>query len=83
MRQRPSTAAGVTFVTLEDESGQINVLVWESVGREHHRALVEARLLEVHGELQQQEGIMHLIAAVLIDRTGLLGALLTHSRDFH
>jgi error-prone DNA polymerase len=83
MRQRPATARGVTFVTLEDESGQVNVLVWESVGREHHRALVEARLLEVHGELQRQEGIMHLIAAVLIDRTRLLGALLTHSRDFH
>jgi DNA polymerase III alpha subunit len=83
MRQRPSTAGGVTFVTLEDESGQVNVIVWESVGKQHHSALVEARLLEVHGELQRQEGVMHLIAAVLIDRTRLLGALLTSSRDFH
>jgi len=83
MRQRPQTASGVTFLTLEDESGQVNVIVWESVGRQHHRALVEARLLEVQGELQYQEGVRHVIAHRLIDRTGLLGALLTRSRDFH
>jgi error-prone DNA polymerase len=83
MRQRPQTASGVTFVTLEDESGQVNVIVWESVGRVHHRALVEARMLEVQGELQRQEEITHLIAERLIDRTALLGKLLTRSRDFH
>jgi len=83
MRQRPSTASGVTFLTLEDESGQVNVIVWESVGRAQRRPLLESRLLEVHGELQQQEGVMHLIARRLIDRTTLLGELLTRSRDFH
>jgi error-prone DNA polymerase len=83
MRQRPATASGVTFLTLEDESGQVNVIVWESVGRTQRRALLESRLLEVHGELQQQDGVTHLIAHRLIDRTRLLGALLTRSRDFH
>ncbi len=83
MRQRPATASGVTFLTLEDESGQVNVIVWERVGREQRRALLESRLLEVHGELQQQDGVMHLIARRLIDRSALLGQLLTRSRDFH
>jgi error-prone DNA polymerase len=83
MRQRPATASGVTFLTLEDESGQVNVIVWERVGREQRPALLESRLLEVHGELQHQEGVCHLIAHRLIDRSALLGELLTRSRDFH
>jgi error-prone DNA polymerase len=83
MRQRPATASGVTFLTLEDESGQVNVIVWERVGRAQRRALLESRLLEVHGELQQQDGVTHLIARRLIDRSPLLGELLTRSRDFH
>jgi DNA polymerase III alpha subunit/intein/homing endonuclease len=83
MRQRPATASGVTFLTLEDESGQVNVIVWESVGRAQRRALIESRLLEVHGELQQQDGVTHLIARRLIDRSALLGGLLARSRDFH
>src|SRR6516164_2352653 len=83
MRQRPATASGVTFLTLEDESGQVNVIVWERVGREQRRALIESRLLEVHGELQHQEGVTHLIAHRLIDRTRMLGELSTRSRDFH
>jgi error-prone DNA polymerase len=83
MRQRPATASGVTFLTLEDESGQVNVIVWERVGRVQRRALIESRLLEVHGELQQQDGVSHLIARRLIDRSALLGELLTRSRDFH
>ena len=82
MRQRPQSASGVTFLTLEDETGQVNLIVWESVGREQRRALVESRLLEVYGELQREEGIMHLIARELIDRSALLGGLLTPSRDF-
>jgi error-prone DNA polymerase len=83
MRQRPSTAGGVTFVTLEDESGQVNVIVWERVGRAQRSALIESRLLEVHGELQHQDGVMHVIARRLIDRSALLGQLTTRSRDFH
>lgn len=83
MRQRPQSANGVTFLTLEDESGQVNVIVWERVGQEHRQALVESRLLEVHGELQRQDGIQHVIARQLLDRSAWLGELLTRSRDFH
>jgi error-prone DNA polymerase len=83
MRQRPQTASGVTFLTLEDETGQVNIIVWERVGREQRRALIESRLLEVQGEWQRQDEVMHLIARRLIDRTKMLGELLTRSRDFH
>jgi error-prone DNA polymerase len=83
MRQRPQSANGVTFLTLEDESGQVNIIVWESIGREQRRPMLEARLLEVTGELQRQEGVMHVVARRLSDRSALLGALLTRSRDFH
>ncbi len=83
MRQRPQSASGVTFITLEDETGQVNLLVWESVGQQQRRAMVESRLLEVYGELQREEGVTHLIAHELIDRSTLLGELLTRSRDFH
>ncbi|HEX8754736.1 MAG TPA: error-prone DNA polymerase [Steroidobacteraceae bacterium] len=83
MRQRPGTASGVTFLTLEDETGQVNIIVWERVGDEYRRPLLESRLLEVQGELQRQEGVMHVVARRLIDRTPLLGELITRSRDFH
>jgi error-prone DNA polymerase len=83
MRQRPQSAGGVTFLTLEDETGQVNLLVWESVGSEQRRALVESRLLEAYGELQREEGVTHLIVRELVDRTALLGELVTRSRDFH
>jgi error-prone DNA polymerase len=83
MRQRPQSAKGVTFLTIEDESGQVNVIVWESVGRNQRRAMIESRLLEIQGEVQRQEGVMHVIARRLIDRSALLGELLTRSRDFH
>ncbi|MFI4886368.1 MAG: error-prone DNA polymerase [Steroidobacterales bacterium] len=83
MRQRPGTASGVTFLTLEDETGQVNIIVWERIGEEYRRPLLESRLLEVQGELQRQEGVMHVVARRLIDRTPLLGELITRSRDFH
>ena len=83
MRQRPQTAGGVTFLTLEDETGQVNVIVWERVGREQRRALIESRLLEVQGKWQRVDEVTHIIADRLIDRTRMLGELLTRSRDFH
>jgi error-prone DNA polymerase len=83
MRQRPQSANGVTFLTLEDESGQVNVIVWERVGSQQRRPLIESKLLEIRGELQRQEGVTHVIAQRLIDRSALLGELITRSRDFH
>jgi DNA-directed DNA polymerase III PolC len=83
MRQRPGSASGVTFLTLEDETGQVNIIVWERIGEEYRLPLVESRLLEVHGELQRQDGVLHVVARRLIDRSRLLGELITRSRDFH
>jgi error-prone DNA polymerase len=83
MRQRPGSASGVTFLTLEDETGQVNIIVWKRIGEEYRLPLVDSRLLEVHGELQRQDGVMHVVARRLIDRSPLLGELITRSRDFH
>jgi error-prone DNA polymerase len=82
-RQRPHTASGVTFVTLEDESGQVNVLVWRALGERQHGVLVGSRLMEVRGELQREAGVTHVIAGNLVDRTFLLGALQFSSHEFH
>jgi error-prone DNA polymerase len=82
-RQRPGSAGGVTFVTLEDETGHVNLVVWERVGQAQRRALVESRLMEVRGQLQREGVVTHVIAHRLVDRTSLLGALAPASRDFH
>jgi error-prone DNA polymerase len=82
-RQRPATASGVTFVTLEDESGQINVLVWRALGEKRNGVLVNARLMEVRGELQRESGVTHVIARELADRTPLIGELRFGIHEFH
>ena len=82
-RQRPGTASGVTFVTLEDETGQINVVVWRDLGERQRRELLGSRLLAVYGVLERQGEVTHLIAGHLKDLTPLLGDLVTQSRDFH
>jgi error-prone DNA polymerase len=81
-RQRPQTASGVTFVTLEDEFGMINVVVWRQVAERQRRPLVESRLLMVEGELQAEQGVRHLIARRLQDLSSLLDGLEVRSRDF-
>jgi len=83
MRQHPASANGVTFMTIEDETGPVNIIIWESVSTAQRRPMLESRLLEVQGELQRQHGVTHVIARRLIDRTGLIGELLARSRDFH
>jgi error-prone DNA polymerase len=82
-RQRPGTASGVVFVTLEDETGCVNVVVWSTLAERQRRALLGARLLGVHGTLERQGAVAHLIAGHLVDLSGLLGELLARSRDFH
>ncbi len=82
-RQRPGTASGVTFLTLEDETGQVNVVVWHDLAERQRRELLGARLLAVYGTLERQGEVAHLIAGHLRDMTPLLGNLVTHSRDFH
>jgi error-prone DNA polymerase len=82
-RQRPSSAAGVTFVTLEDETGYLNIVVWERLADRARRALLGATLLGVYGVVQKESGVLHVIAERLVDHSELLGKLVTRSRDFH
>ena len=82
-RQQPQTAGGTIFVTLEDEHGPINVIVWRQVAQAQRRALLQARLLAVEGQWESVDGVSHLIARRLQDLSPLLGALDARSRDFH
>ncbi|MGA8862787.1 MAG: error-prone DNA polymerase [Gallionella sp.] len=82
-RQRPGTASGVTFMTLEDETGSINVVVWRDIADRQRRELLGSRLLAVYGVLERQGEVTHLVAGHLKDLTPLLGNLVTQSRDFH
>jgi DNA polymerase III alpha subunit len=82
-RQRPGSAGGVTFVTMEDETGYVNLIVWNSVAVAQRAALLESRLLEVHGKLQREGDVQHVIAEKLIDLSALLGDLTVASRNFH
>ncbi|WP_415628174.1 error-prone DNA polymerase [Pseudomonas guariconensis] len=82
-RQRPQTASGVTFVTLEDEHGMVNVVVWRDLAERQRRALVGSQLLKVSGRLEQEQGVRHLIARRLEDISPLLQGLDVRSRDFH
>ena len=85
-RQRPDTARGTVFVTLEDESGAINVIVWPRVLERHRAEVLSARLMTVQGLWQRDTAtggqVMHLIARRVIDDSALLGRLAPGSRDF-
>ena len=82
-RQRPGSAGGVIFVTMEDETGYVNLIVWNSVAVEQRAALLESRLLEVHGKLQREGDVQHVIARQLTNLSSLLGDLMVASRNFH
>jgi error-prone DNA polymerase len=82
-KQRPGTAAGVTFVTLEDEHGSVNLVIWRQIADRDRRALLGARLLGAVGRLQREGEVIHVIVDHLEDHSQLLGKLLTRSRNFH
>jgi error-prone DNA polymerase len=86
-RQQPGTAKGVVFVTLEDETGSVNVIVWKAVKEQFRDAVYRARLMAVYGVWQRDEQtggqVRHVIAKRVVDMTHLLGELSTSSRDFH
>jgi error-prone DNA polymerase len=81
-RQRPGTAKDVTFVTLEDETGTVNVVVWRDLADRQHRELIGSRLLAVTGRVEREGAVVHLIANRLADLSHLLGELTARSRDF-
>jgi error-prone DNA polymerase len=83
VRQHPGTAKGVTFVTLEDETGHVNVVVWRALAEAQHRVLLESTVMGVDGVLQVSDGVHHLIADRLHDYSALLPELAFASRDFH
>ena len=82
-RQRPDTASGVIFVTLEDETGNVNVVVWKSLSEQQKPVLLGSRLLAVHGVIERDGDVVHLVARRLEDCSRLLGRLAAASRDFH
>lgn len=81
-RQRPQTAAGVTFLTLEDESGFLNVVVWPKLGEQKRPIVRRAVLIGVVGHVQKSDGVIHLIARHLVDLSHWLGAMNLSSRNF-
>lgn len=83
-RQRPQTETGVTFMTLEDETGLVNLVVWRPVFEAHETVAKTAVLLEVHGRIQSEQGVVHLVAERLVDpRLTPDAASHPRSRDFH
>jgi len=71
------------FVTLEDETGQTNVIVWRDLGDRQRRELLASRLLAVYGKVEREDIVVHVLAQHLVDLSPMLGALATRSRDFH
>jgi error-prone DNA polymerase len=82
-RQRPATASGVIFVTLEDETGHVNLIVWNDLADRQRRELLASRLLAVQGEVQREGIVVHILARKLEDLSPMLGRLATASHDFH
>jgi error-prone DNA polymerase len=81
-RQRPQTAAGVTFMTLEDETGFMNVVIWAALAERSRDVVHDARLLGVNGRLQIADGVTHVLAEGLVDLSEFLSSMTLKSRDF-
>jgi error-prone DNA polymerase len=75
IRQRPGTASGVIFSTLEDETGIANIIIWPKVFEQYRRVVLGARLLGVRGQLQSEQGVIHIVARQLFDMSGHLARL--------
>lgn len=82
VRQRPGTANGVLFITIEDETGPVNVIIWPSLLEQQRKEVLNARLLGVYGIWQRESEVCHLVAKRLVDLSHLLGQLESASRDF-
>ncbi|SLN30524.1 Error-prone DNA polymerase [Ruegeria meonggei] len=75
LRQRPGTAKGVIFVTLEDETGIVNVVVWRKIYERFRRAVISGRLLRVTGRMQRAHSVTHVIAEEIEDISAMLDVL--------
>ncbi len=76
LRQRPGTAKGVIFLTLEDETGIVNIVVWRKIYEQFRRAVISGRLLRVTGRMQKADAVIHVIAEEIEDISGMLDVLL-------
>jgi len=83
VRQRPSTASGTIFTSIEDETGAVNVIIWPDLVERQRKEVLGATLLGVIGTWQRQGEVRHLVADELVDLSPLLGRLMVGSRDFH
>ena len=83
VRQRPGTANGVIFLTIEDEGGPMNVIVWSQVAESFRKEVLGAQMVSVHGVTQREQGVSHLVARKIEDLSWMLGELTVTSRDFH
>ena len=82
-RQRPGSASGVLFLTLEDETGNSNIVVWQRTQQQFRQPLMSAQLLLINGTLESKDNVIHIIAGALYDYTHELQSLKVSSRDFH
>lgn len=82
-RQRPGTASGVIFMTIEDETGNINVILWKGVQERFREAILTGRILYIKGTLEHQHGVANVIAAYIEQHDNALPDLKSSSRDFH
>ena len=80
VRQRPGTAKGVIFITLEDETGISNVIVWRKMYERYRRAVISGRALKVTGRVQREGGVTHVIAEQIEDISSMLDELIKPSK---
>ncbi|MCL4104340.1 UNVERIFIED_CONTAM: hypothetical protein GTU68_047302 [Idotea baltica] len=82
-RQRPGSASGVLFLTLEDETGNSNIVVWKQTQQHFRQALMAGKLLLVKGTLETKDNVIHIVAGALLDYSSELESLAVESRDYH
>ncbi|TQV77310.1 DNA polymerase III subunit alpha [Aliikangiella marina] len=82
-RQRPGTAAGVLFLTLEDETGNMNIIVWKNTVEKFRKPIMASRLLLIKGKIERERKVVHVIAGYIEDISDRLPEFRRHSRDFH
>ncbi|MEO1562722.1 MAG: OB-fold nucleic acid binding domain-containing protein [Pseudomonadota bacterium] len=79
VRQRPGTAKGIIFITLEDETGISNIIIWKNIYQKYRRAVIAGRLLRVTGRLQRDGAVTHIIAEHVEDISPMLDELLAEN----
>jgi error-prone DNA polymerase len=83
VRQRPGTASGVVFMTLEDETGIANIIVWPKVFEKLRAIVIGARFVAVTGKMQSESGVIHVVAERMEDLTPMLGLLSKHGEEIN